>query len=58
MLFFWTNTKAARERRLVDEEEFSSRIKSWASGVSVGQDSCLLYAHVFQPKSLPITFEL
>jgi hypothetical protein len=36
MLFFMTNSKAAHERRRVDEEEFSSRIKTWAGGVSVG----------------------
>jgi hypothetical protein len=35
MLFFLANSKAAHERRRVDEEEFSSRIRTWASGVSV-----------------------
>lgn len=36
MQFFWTNTKAARERRQVAEEEFSSHISEWVSGVSRG----------------------
>jgi hypothetical protein len=34
MLFFCLNTKAARERRRVADEEFSSRINQWASDVS------------------------
>jgi len=34
MIFFWSNTEAARERRQAAEGEFSSRIKTWASGVS------------------------
>ncbi len=34
MLLFWSNTEAARERRQAAEDEFSSRITTWASGVS------------------------
>jgi hypothetical protein len=37
MLFFMSNSKAAHERRRVEDEEASSRIKKWASGISVGQ---------------------
>jgi hypothetical protein len=34
MLFFWTNTKAGRERRRVNEEEVPSLVKTWGSSWS------------------------
>jgi hypothetical protein len=38
MLFFWSNTKVARERHRAAEDEISAPIKIWASGVSDAQN--------------------
>jgi hypothetical protein len=37
MIFFWSDTEAGSERHQTVEDEFSARIKIWASGVSDAQ---------------------